>query len=275
MMIGATAAAVGLVAAIGFKLKAKSEVDLAPALDEETTREIMKSLSQGLASSCIRFSNAAEKIKMQMQQQGQMLEDAQIMQHFIFPHFKTAMAELEQKVCDDYDIADFELEEAVNAYCDTDGEIMKCANDIRNLIVKFGGQVESDEVVRSSGAGASATASAGASGGVMGDVGLEDVLELFQDLTARVLEATEQYAAAHVQLHGPPTDPQGVQDFQTGMVQLHTDIQNACLEEYNLTEQQFQDILMKHANAPEVQSAFMQMQYGIQQKLAMSGIGGA
>lgn len=59
--VGVAAAAIGLVAVIGLRWKAKSEEGLAPALDEAQTREIMKSLSTGLATSSIRFSNAAEK----------------------------------------------------------------------------------------------------------------------------------------------------------------------------------------------------------------------
>ena len=59
----------------------------APALDEEQTLEIIKTLETSLQATCGKFSNAAEKIKMQMAQQGQQLDDSQIMQHFIYPHF--------------------------------------------------------------------------------------------------------------------------------------------------------------------------------------------
>ena len=99
------------------------------------------------------------------------------------------------------------------------------------------------------------------------------MMNLFNDLMSRVLSATEEYATQHVQLHGPPADPMAVKEFQEGMVQLHTAIQNAVLGEYNLTEETFRQILMKYSSTPEVQGAFMQMQFGIQQKLAMAGIG--
>lgn len=269
--IGVAAAAIGVAVAIGLKWKAKSEEGLAPALDEKQTREIMKSLSAGIASSSIRFSNAAEKIKAQMQQQGQMLEDAQIMQHFIYPHFKTAVQEMEQKICDDYDIALYELEEAVDEYYASDNEIQGCANDVRKLIAKFGGEVESDEVVPSfsGGGGAATTRSAGDAGS------LQSMLAIFDDLKDRVLQATEEYATAHVAMHGPPADPQGAQEFQVGMVQLHQDIQNELLAEYGLTEEEFTVMIQKNANSPEVQTGFMQMQMGIQQTLAQCGIGAA
>ena len=60
-----------------------------------------------------------------MAQQGQQLEDQQIMQHFIYPHSKTALQELEQKICDDFDIAEYELEEAVTEYCE-DSDLTAC-----------------------------------------------------------------------------------------------------------------------------------------------------
>ena len=68
-------------------------------------------------------------------------------------------------------------------------------------------------------------------------------------------------------MHGPPTDQQSIMDFQQGMVSLQTDIQNELLAEYGLNEQRFTELIQKHANAPEVQTSFMQMQMGIQQKI--------
>jgi len=263
-VIGLGVAAAAAAAAVALKIKAKSEGKLAPALDVVATRDIIRSLGTGLQQTCTKFANAAEKIKMQMAQQGQQLDDAQIMQHFIYPHFKTALQDLESKVCDDFDIAEYELEEAVTEYCDDD-EVSKYVNVIKKLIQKYGGTVESDEVEV---AGASA-------GGVVGEVSLQSVMELFNDLMKRVLDATEEYAAQHVSLHGPPTDPAAVNEFQEGMVQLHTAIQNVVLQEYGLTEESFQAILMKHSSSQEVQAAFMQMQFGIQQKLALAGIGAA
>ena len=271
--VGVAAAAIGLVAVIGLRWKAKSEEGLAPALDEAQTREIMKSLSTGLATSSIRFSNAAEKIKAQMQQQGQMLEDAQIMQHFIYPHFKTAVQEMEQKICDDYDIALYELEEAVDEYYSTDKEIEGYANDVRKLIAKFGGEVESNEVVPGGEAGGGGVAAATGTGGAGNSGSVESMLAIFEDLKERVLQATEEYATAHVAMHGPPADQQGAQEFQLGMVKLHTDIQNEVLSEYGVTEEEFTMMIQKNANSPGVQAAFMQMQMGIQQKLAQCGIG--
>lgn len=271
--VGVAAAAIGLVAVIGLRWKAKSEEGLAPALDEAQTREIMKSLSTGLATSSIRFSNAAEKIKAQMQQQGQMLEDAQIMQHFIYPHFKTAVQEMEQKICDDYDIALYELEEAVDEYYSTDKEIEGYANDVRKLIAKFGGEVESNEAVPGGGAGGGGVAAATGTGGAGSSGSVESMLAIFEDLKERVLQATEEYATAHVAMHGPPADQQGAQEFQLGMVKLHTDIQNEVLSEYGVTEEEFTMMIQKNANSPGVQAAFMQMQMGIQQKLAQCGIG--
>lgn len=271
--VGVAAAAIGLVAVIGLRWKAKSEEGLAPALDEAQTREIMKSLSTGLASRSIRFSNAAEKIKAQMQQQGQMLEDAQIMQHFIYPHFKTAVQEMEQKICDDYDIALYELEEAVDEYYSTDKEIEGYANDVRKLIAKFGGEVESNEVVPGGEAGSGGEAAATGTGGAGNSGSVESMLAIFEDLKERVLQATEEYATAHVAMHGPPADQQGAQEFQLGMVKLHTDIQNEVLSEYGVTEEEFTMMIQKNANSPGVQAAFMQMQMGIQQKLAQCGIG--
>lgn len=262
--VGVTVATIGVLAAIGFRWKAKSEEGLAPALDEEQTREIMRSFSTGLANNTIRFSNAAEKIKAQMQQQGQQLEDEQIMHHFIYPHFKTAVQEIEQKVCDEYDIAPFELEEAVDEYYSTDKEIEGYVNNVRKLIVKFGGEVESDELVPSGSAGGGAGAASRGDGSMES---LENMLGILEDLKERVLQATEEYATAHLSMHGPPTDQQSIMDFQQGMVSLQTDIQNELLAEYGLNEQRFTELIQKHANAPEVQTSFMQMQMGIQQKI--------
>lgn len=266
-VLGLGVAAAAAATAIALRMKKNSGAKLAPALDVEQTREIIKTLAASLQATCGKFSNAAEKIKMQMAQQGQQLEDQQIMQHFIYPHFKTALQELEQKICDDFDIAEYELEEAVTEYCE-DEVISQHVKAIKKLIMKYGGQVESDEV-EMAGAGAGGAGGAGAGG----EVDLQSVMELFNDLMKRVLDATEEYAAQHVQLHGPPADPTAVQEFQEGMVQLHTAIQNAVLAEYGLTEELFQQILMKHSSSQEVQGAFMQMQFGIQQKLAMAGIG--
>ena len=63
----------------------------------------------------------------------------------LFIHFKTALQELEQKICYDFDIAEYELEEAVTEYCD-DEEISKHVKVIKKLITRYGGTVESDEI---------------------------------------------------------------------------------------------------------------------------------
>ena len=115
------------------------------------------------------------------------------------------------------------------------------------------------------GGGPSAEASAASGAGGGGGMTIVDVLN---ELANRILTATNDYCAAHIETHGPPANPEASAIFTQGLTQMSEDIQKEFLGELGITTQVWQQLLEQNASQPEVQQAFMRMTQGIQAILA-------
>jgi hypothetical protein len=71
---------------------------LLPALELEETQKIMAKILEKLKFVALKHSRAGQHIKMQLEQQGQQMNDEDVMRHFILPHFENALEELQEEI---------------------------------------------------------------------------------------------------------------------------------------------------------------------------------
>ena len=232
---------------------------LPPALTEAETRAIMRGIVEELGPTVKSCSDLAKKVQEELAAGwGPVPAEPEMMRIYVYPTFRAEFLQIQDRLCAEHNVCESELEEAVEVYLTSDKELAALAQDLAKLITKMGGAP----------AGEGAT-EGGAGGGGGGGMTIVDVLN---ELASRILTATNDYCAAHVETHGPPTSPEASAVFTQGLTQMSEDIQKMFLGELGLTPQVWQQLLEQNAGQPEVQQAFMRMTQGIQAILAKYGL---
>ena len=240
--------------------------DLAPALTEEETTQIIEVLAKAVTELGQKMLQHVQTTKAQLAQSGQQVSDDQIMQYIVSPQFLSNLSSIEEGIYDRFDITEDELEEAVEEYSVCNNIIKSSSEKIKMMITQIGG-------VKETPAGPMGGAPAPAQGGAEAEEGSITVTDLLTAFVSAVLEATEKYTNNWVETHGPPAGPEDGQAFSNGLMQTQMAVQQQALQQFGLTEQDFQNLLMQNAENPEVQKIMAALQMGTTQILGKHGIG--
>jgi hypothetical protein len=279
------------VAAYTYAFPSNKSSDLAPAVTEEDAKKMMKLILDKLKLLAPRLMGAAQNIKQQIQQQGQDIDDVTLMKQFILPHFDSNLKEIQDAVLEEFDVDEDELEEAVDVYIAAgDAELIDIAKSIRVLHKQFGGDVEIENEEAGGGA-RSATAAA---------MGIQEVVELMEELARQMLQYTDDFCGTFVDERGVPTmaDRSSMEEFQMGLMAVSQRYgvwlgvclgvlcfifppvivvvlpcfvfvlpftctlraEKSLLQERGLTESDLQSLIMEHQDNRIVQEVFMGMQ---------------
>lgn len=194
------------VAAYGYLTPSSSS--LAPAMEEAETKDVMNAILKKLKLLVPKLLSAAQNIKMQIEQQGQDIDEATLMKHYILPHFTSNLQEIQNMVLEDLDVDEDELEEAVNYYIAAgDEELKSITKSIRAMHMQFGGDSELE-----------APAAAPAKGSKAGDMSTSDVINLLKELANQMLQYTDDFCGKFVDENGVPADQQAIEEFQYGLM---------------------------------------------------------
>jgi len=240
---------------------------LAPAIEEDEARKIMKSIYAKLQTLAPRLMSAAQNIKQQIQQSGQEIDDMTLMRQFILPHLDTNFSDIQNSVLEEFDVEVDELEEAVDTYVEQgDEELVSICKGIRQLYRQFGGEADDDS--SSAATGGSASPSAGSAA----KLGPTEVVALMEELAKQMLQSTDDYCAKFIDEHGVPKAKADLETFQVGLLQLSQTVEKAVLSEVGLTEADLQALLMANQDNVEIQQIFLGMQMENQKLLSKHGI---
>mmetsp|Transcript_12367 Transcript_12367/g.27794 ORF Transcript_12367/g.27794 Transcript_12367/m.27794 type:complete len:278 (-) Transcript_12367:119-952(-) len=235
--------------------------DLAPAMEEEETRKIMRKILEKVQLLAPRLMNAAQNIQQQIEQGGQEIDEKTLMKQFILPHFDTNFKEIQDSVLDgDCDYYPDELEEACAFYMkEGDEELTQICKSIRAIYRQFGGDVDDEE-------------DASADGGALADMSVDEVVGLMEELGKHMLQATDDYCAKFIDESGIPRTQAHLEAFQMGQMKLSQKVEKSLLKECGLSESDFQKVLMANADNVAIQHVFKNMQTENTKLMAKHGI---
>ena len=186
---------------------------MAPALTEDEAREIMAKILEQLKVTATQMIRAAEGIKQKIAQQGQEIEDRKLMQMFILPHFETAFQQLQEKILDEYEVEEYELEDAVNTYiAEGDKKLSETAERIRMIYKEFGGGIDDADESENS---LTSPAGAGAS-----ELNLDKVVAILEDIMVNMEEKCSQFFEAYMAQHGSPRTKEQINNFQMQLMYI-------------------------------------------------------
>lgn len=186
----------------------ESTTKLAPAVSEEEAKLIMNTILKNLKLLAPRLLMAAQNIRQQIQQQGGEIEDEVMMKQYILPHFGSNLKEIQEKILEEFDVDEDELEEAVNTYiANGDEELIGITKSIRVLHTQFGGdsEIEPPKAAKNSKAA---------------EMGFNEVIALLEEMASQMLQETDDFCGKFVDEYGIPTNAQLAQEFQIGMMEM-------------------------------------------------------
>lgn len=196
--------------ALAFSYLAPSSSNLAPAMEEKEAKEIMHAIMKKLKMMVPKLLNAAQNIKMQIEQQGQEIDDAAVLKHYILPHFTTNLQDIQNMVLEEFDADEDELEEAVEYYiAHGDEELASITKSIRAIHMQFGGDSELEVP--------SATP---AKGSKAADMDVNDVIAMLKELAKQMVQYSDDFCGKFVDENGVPTDQQSMEEFQYGLMAM-------------------------------------------------------
>jgi hypothetical protein len=224
-IIASAVCATGLTAYYAFFSGSSSNSKLAPAVTEEEARKILTSIVEKVKSTEPKLVQFAEGIKQQLAMQGQEIDTVQLYKSLCLPHLETAIRDIQQVVLDEYDVDDDEFEEAVTTYLDAgDEQIVELSKILKKVYQRFGGEVPDDE--EESQAVTTTSTSQQKSGSLSKSskkktISLNDLLQLLQLLSERILATTSEYAEEFVSQYGKQTSMSQslALTFQGGLVE--------------------------------------------------------
>lgn len=93
----------------------------------------------------------AEKIKQQISQQGQDIDEQQLLKLVVVPQLDSSFRELQTEILNSHDMDEEDLEEAVTTYIeDGDKELLEISEKIRKIYKGLGGDIGDSEEPASS-----------------------------------------------------------------------------------------------------------------------------
>ena len=185
---------------------AGGDTSLAPAIEEEEAKKIMNVIFKNVKILVPKLLMAAQNIKMQIQQQGQDVEEALLLKQYLLPHFVSGVQDIQDKALEEFGVDEDELEEAVNKYiADGDEELASIVKGIRVMHQQFGGDTEVDDP--------DAPKSA-----KMQSMGIAEVVALLKELGNQMMQYTDDFCGKFIDEHGAPSTQKQMEEFQLGLM---------------------------------------------------------
>jgi hypothetical protein len=188
-------------------LKSNSE-DLLPAITEEEASEIMKTIMDKIIKLVPKLLQGADGIKQQLAQQGQQMEDKQLMKMFILSHLETNLADFQKEALEKYGVDDDELQEAVDYYIkEGNRSLEEISKRIKLIYNEFGGEsAEEEEKAPELSANAKS-------------ISIDHVIALMEDLGEKMKSFANIYCLRFIEANGVPQSQQQLEKFQIGLME--------------------------------------------------------
>ena len=131
------------------------------------------------------------------------------------------------------------------------GDIEDISNQIKMIYREYGGDVRiegEDEFEDIPG------------GGDSSDMTLQDLLTIVDEITVSMAEVTKGFINDFVAQNGVPSAPGEIMKFNSGLMSKGQEAETATLQAKGISSMQFQAVVMKNQESPELQQRFLIMQ---------------
>ncbi len=234
----------------------------APALTAGEARSLITQILENLEPCRASCKELIEKVKLELQSSWGPAtpSEAEMLRVYVYPTFKAAYLKVQDRACAEYNVHEWELEEAIQYYVNEqqDQQLGQLTQELADIIKSFGGGDESG----GEGAG-------GASGGEEGGMTIASAVKA---MSGRVVSATNELCTKYIAMHGVPESQEELMKFQSIYVQVAEDVQKAFLKELGTTPENWQQMIQQSIAKPEVQQALQDMNAGVEAVLKSHGI---
>ena len=111
----------------------------APALTQAEARAIMRGLVEQLGPTVRACADLAKTVQQELATGwGPLPTEAEMMATYVYPTFKAELVKIQDTLCAEHNVCEWELEEAVEVYGQEDAELASLAGDLAKLMTKFG-----------------------------------------------------------------------------------------------------------------------------------------
>ena len=210
----------------------------------------MTKLLEQLKAISTNLIRAAEGIKQQIKQQGgKEIDDKKLMEMFVLPHLESQFREAQDKVLNDFEVEEYELEDGVTYYSKHGHKkIKEIADRIKLIYKEFGGEIddeddedENDDILPTTENGQVIDTSSKKKNN--GAVTHEQVVEVLESIVTDMTEMTDQYCSQYVATYGAPSTMAELQAFQVQYLTLSEQIETNAAERFNVPLLKFQKAL--------------------------------
>ncbi len=236
-----------------------------PALTYQEAYTIMHSIIADLDPVMKECAELARTVQSELQSGfGPIPEESEMMRLYIGPKFKSSLIKIQDKYCNEYNVNEWDLEEALISY-GAEGkegatEIIKLGQDLAKIMQTFGVIVTD--------AGGEGGAGGGGGGGQQGMT----IVDVLNSLAKSVLTSVAQYCKQYVEVNGTPTSQEEIMQCAQGLEATSAEVQKAFLAQYGINEQTWMQLIQQSASDPKVIDAFNNITQGVQAITAQYGI---
>ncbi len=265
-----------------------------PALDEEETLKILKSLEGKTRFKEKRFRQHVDQQMAQMQQQGHVMPVEDVLAQ-VCPFFEQEYTKTVAETLEEHDVLEYELEDAIQEYCnkanqDYNEDIDRLTKSIRSIYATFGGDIaEIEKIDKVRGNSTSGRRGGGSEGEgdesvfdidadpaaavIEGEKGsLEHFLSVLQDLTDIMGQIVDLFSAKFIEQNGLPTSPKLSEKFTMALMQITENTTQQVLAKHNYSMEDFEACIQEYSNSRELQVAFNNLQMASVMALGRHGI---
>jgi len=225
----------------------------APALTAAETRSLMKSILEKLGPIQQTCASLVETVSEELQSTWGPAppSEAETLRVYVFPTFKAGYLKVQDRVCAEYNVHEWELEEALEFYGKDDQELAGLAQALAEVFKSFGG-------------GEQEAGGASGASGEGGEEGGMTIVSAIRAMAGRILSATNELCSKYCAMHGVPTTQEELAKFQGIYMQVGEDVQQAFFKELGTTQQAWEQMIQKSISQPDVQKALQDMNTGIE-----------
>lgn len=239
-----------------FSKKEKCSDALLPALEEEEVASVMQEFLEKTKYTSTQLLKMAEKLKAQIQAQGQDIDDKILYREYILPQFEVKLKEIQDTLYSQYDLNEDEVEEAFNFYAERGNKTLcEVQHIIQAIYREFGGD----------------TGDSSAATGEDSSLNVDDFCEVLEALVTEIEVLMEAYVSNFVETHGTVT-PMLAEAFNMGIMRVTEGAEEEIFARFGVSKKAFHDSFGKHSSSSRVMQLVAQIQYMSQEVLQRHGI---
>jgi hypothetical protein len=205
------------------------------------------------------------------------------MEIFILPHLESSFRDAQDKILNDFEVEEYELEDGVNYYTKHGHvKIKEICDRIKLIYKEFGGDIddeddeeeeENDEVdvdnenqntnnINEDGETIITEQSSSTTNKkkINAAITHDQVVEMLEVIVTEMTRMTEQFVSQYVAMHGPPDNRAELEAFHMQYITLSEQVETAVTDRFGVTSLKFQKALQNYSSSSDIQQIILKLQ---------------